>query len=156
MNKDEVIYQLKQEAIATLESADETRVHEATGGNPTEESDGIPCPKKRKGLSAILHHCLSNDSEDELSYEEKADREVKRYEEYPPVDMDTNPLMWWKDEQKKFPALESLACKYLCICGTSVPSERLFSQGGNIVNNLRNRLSAEHVNMLIFLAKNMP
>ena len=48
MNKDEVIYQLKQEAIATLESADETRVHEATGGNPTEESDGIPCPKKRK------------------------------------------------------------------------------------------------------------
>ena len=156
MNKDEVIYQLKQEAIATLESADETRVHEATGGNPTEESDGIPCPKKRKGLSAILHHCLSNDSEDELSYEEKADREVKRYEEYPPVDMDTDPLTWWKDEQKKFPALESLARKYLCICGTSVPSERLFSQGGNIVNNLRNRLSAEHVNMLIFLAKNMP
>ena len=62
MNKDEVIYQLKQEAIATLESADKTRVHEATGGNPTEESDGIPCPKIRKGLSAIFHHCLSNDN----------------------------------------------------------------------------------------------
>lgn len=91
-----------------------------------------------------------------MSYEEKVDKEIKRYEEYPPVDMDTDPLIWWKDEQKKFPALGFLARKYLCVCGTSVPSERLFSQGGNIVNNLRNRLSAEHVTMLIFLAKNMP
>lgn len=99
MNKEEVLYQLKQETIEMLASADETRVHEATGGNPTEKSDGTPHPKKkRKGLSAILHHCLSNDTEDELSYEEKADREVKRYEEYPSVDMDTEPLVWWKDE----------------------------------------------------------
>ena len=95
-------------------------------------------------------------NENDLSHEEKVDKEIKRYEEYPPVDVDSDPLTWWRDEQKKFPVLGSLACKYLCICGTSVPSERLFSQGGNIVNTLRNRLSAEHVNMLIFLAKNMP
>ena len=36
---------------------------------------------------------------------------MKRYEEYPPVDVDLDPLTWWKDEQKKFPVLESLARK---------------------------------------------
>ena len=154
MDKDEVIYQLKQEAVAVLESENEKATTDHSAENP-EESQHLK--KKRKGLSAILYHCLgaSNDNEN-LSHEEKIDKEIKRYEEYPPVDVDLDPLMWWKDEQKKFPVLESLARKYLCICGTSVPSERLFSQGGNIVNTLRNRLSAEHVNMLIFLAKNLP
>ena len=87
---------------------------------------------------------------------EKVDKEMKLYEEYPLVVVDFNPLTWWRDEQKKFPVLASLASKYLGICGTSVPSERLFSQGGNNVNTLQNRLLAGHVNMLIFLAKNMP
>ena len=49
-----------------------------------------------------------------------------------------------------------LARKYLCVCGTSVPSEQLFSQAGYIVNELRTHLSPENVNMLVFLAKNMP
>ena len=71
------------------------------------------CPRKRKGFSAILNHCLSNGSEDQLSYEERVDREVKRCDEYPPADMNTDPLTRWKDKQKNFSALESLACKYL-------------------------------------------
>ena len=82
--------------------------------------------------------------------------ESKRYEEYPPVEMSVEALNWWSEEEKKFPALSCLARKYLCICGTSVPSERLFSDGGNIVNTLRNRLTPEHVNMLMFLSKNLP
>jgi len=43
--------------------------------------------KKRKGLGAILYQCLgtSNDSESDLSHEKKVDKEMKRYEEYPPV-----------------------------------------------------------------------
>ena len=56
---------------------------------------------------------------------------------------------------KNFPILGTLAKKYLCACGTSVPSERLFSQAGYIVNNLRARLTPDHVNQLVFLAKNM-
>lgn len=85
--------------------------------------------KKRKGLSAILHHCLSNEGEDELSYEEKVDKEIKRYEEYPPVDMDTDPLIWWKDEQKKFPALGFLARKYLCLWHKRAFREAFQSRG---------------------------
>ena len=155
MDKDEVTYQLKQEAVAVLQSEDNKATTDHLVGNP---EDSQHPKKKRKGLGAILYQCLgtSNDSENDFSHEEKVDKEMKRYEEYPPVDVDSDPLTWWRDEQMKFPVLGSLASKYLCICGPSVPSERLFSKGGNIVNTLWNRLSAEHVNMLIFLAKNMP
>ena len=37
------------------------------------------------------------------------DKEMKQYEEYPSIDVDLDPLTWWKDEQKiKLPVLESL------------------------------------------------
>ena len=86
-----------------------------------------------------------------MSHEEKIDKEMKQYEEYMLLDVDLDPLTWWKDEQKNFPILGSLAHNYYSIYGTSVPSERLFSQGGDIVNTLQNRQSPEHVNMLTFL-----
>ena len=54
-----------------------------------------------------------------------------------------------------FRHLSNISKKYLCVCGTSVPSERLFSQAGYLVNNLRTKLTPEHVNMLVFLAKNL-
>ena len=70
--------------------------------------------------------------------------------------MDSDPLQWWKHEEKHLPVLAVLAKKYLCICGTSVPSERLFSKSGFIVDAFRSRLLPEKVNMLTFLAKNLP
>ena len=44
---------------------------------------------------------------------------------------------------------------YLCICGTSVPSERLFSKSGFIIDAFHSRLMLEKVNMFTFLAKNL-
>ena len=63
-------------------------------------------------------------------------------------------MVWWKLHQDDFPSLSKLALKYLCIPATSVPSERIFSLAGLVVNRLRARLSPEHVDMLIFLRKN--
>ena len=60
MDKDEVTYQLKQEAVTVLESEDE----KATTDHLAENAEDSRHPrKKRKGLSAILYHCLgtSND-----------------------------------------------------------------------------------------------
>ncbi|QQP50735.1 zinc finger BED domain-containing protein 1 [Caligus rogercresseyi] len=50
--------------------------------------------------------------------------------------------------------LATLAKRYLCVPGTSVPSERIFSAANLTVNRLRTRLTPEHVDMLIFLNKN--
>ncbi len=44
--------------------------------------------------------------------------------------LDTNPLDWWKGNQTHFPRLATLARRYLCVPGTSVPSERVFSTAG--------------------------
>ena len=42
----------------------------------------------------------------------------------------------------------------MTVPATSVPSERVFSAAGLVVNRLRSRLSPEHVDMLFFLRKN--
>ena len=47
---------------------------------------------------------------------------------------------------------QQLARRYLCICAASVPSERVFSAGGNIVtNSLKPARADQHV----FLATNL-
>lgn len=80
--------------------------------------------------------------------------EVQAYFAEKPLPKEGNPLTWWKTNQEKFPTLAKLAKSFLCIPGTSTPSERLFSAAGNIVCKKRASLSPEHVNMLTFLHSN--
>ena len=51
---------------------------------------------------------------------------MDRYKLIPSVDMDSDPLLWWKSQERDIPTLSVLAKKYLCICGTSVSFECLF------------------------------
>ena len=58
MDKDEVICQLKQETVAVLESEGE----KTATNHLAEKPEGSQHPKrKRKGLSAILLHCMLGD-----------------------------------------------------------------------------------------------
>lgn len=61
--------------------------------------------------------------------------EIDKYLEINEEGKETDPLEWWKLHEKKFPILASIARKYLGICATSVPSERLFSDVGNNITN---------------------
>lgn len=80
--------------------------------------------------------------------------EVQAYFAEKPLAKEGNPLNWWKGNQEKYPTLAKLAKSFLCIPGTSTPSERLFSVAGNIVSKKRASLSPEHVDMLTFLHSN--
>ena len=60
-----------------------------------------------------------------------------------------------EEHEKRFDLLSRLAKKYLCVPGTSVPSERLFSKAGELVSILRNRLKAKNVDIMLFLNKNL-
>uniref|UniRef100_A0A8C6TE01 BED-type domain-containing protein n=1 Tax=Neogobius melanostomus TaxID=47308 RepID=A0A8C6TE01_9GOBI len=60
-----------------------------------------------------------------------------------------DPMDWWKTNENKYPQLAKLASAYLCVPATSVPSERVFSTAGLIVNRLRSRLHPVHVDIKI-------
>jgi len=63
-------------------------------------------------------------------------------------------LAWWKENSSRYPNISKLAKKYLCIPSTTTPSERAFSNAGNIITAKRNCLSGETAKWLIFLSHN--
>ncbi|XP_038077401.1 E3 SUMO-protein ligase ZBED1-like [Patiria miniata] len=70
-----------------------------------------------------------------------AQSEFDMYMRSPPLDNETDPMNWWRDNSKLFPTLSRLAQKFLAIPATSVPSA-----AGNIVNSKRSLLLPENVN----------
>ena len=93
--------------------------------------------------------------DDLLQYEEQ---EVQgKYEKYfslPTANWKTDPFVWWNSKKNEFPIMSVLAKKYLCISATSVPSERLFSDVGNLITPSRNKLSPNTVSKIVFLKRN--
>ena len=78
--------------------------------------------------------------------------EIKHYLNRPNIPREANPLAEWENLKSLFPNIYPIAMKYLTMSPTSVPSERLFAQSGQIVTKQRNRLSGKHVNQLLFLS----
>lgn len=79
-------------------------------------------------------------------------REYDEYIHQPTIDVSEDPLEYWKNEGR-FPNIKKIVPKYLCIMGTSVPSERLFSQAANILTPRRNRITPENLKKFFFLSK---
>ena len=66
----------------------------------------------------------------------------------------SDPLIWWRNNEKRFPRLAELAKKCLAIQATSAPAERLFSATGLTIANDRARLTQDNAAQLIFLHDN--
>lgn len=133
--------------------------HESTNA---EGDEGPSRPKVSKPnkltLGALFKKFQANSSVVEsgtpLSRSDQNKSEVEKYMVFPKADVDEDPLTWWKNHQPSLPTLATLAKKYLCIQGSSVPSERVFSCGGNVVSDHRTNLSPEHAEQLVFLSMN--
>lgn len=78
--------------------------------------------------------------------------ELKQYLKQPLVERHENPLEYWSSMKFMYSSMYKLAIRYISIIGTSVPSERLFSQAGIIKTDSRSRLSGENLNKLLFLS----
>lgn len=100
-------------------------------------------PSKRRKLNFLVFETPEKEQSNELmSYLlEKMDPHVK-------------PLEWWRKNELKFPTIAHVARRVLSVPATSVPSERIFSAAGLLINKLRNRLSSSLVDNIIFLNKN--
>ncbi len=87
--------------------------------------------------------------------EEVAQDEVEEYLNLPQIGLNNNPLTWWKLHSTRFPILSDLSKIYLAIPATSTPSERLFSDAGNLLTTKRMRILPELFKRMIFLKKNI-
>ena len=81
--------------------------------------------------------------------------ETHQYLQQKNIERKEGALLWWQQNGGHYSLLAKLAMKYLCIPSTLVLAERLFSKGGEIVSARRNRLKSKHVNMFLFLNKNI-
>lgn len=75
-----------------------------------------------------------------------AEKEIKQYQDAP-LRLTEDPLLWWKSQQHVFPLLSKLALVHVCIPGTSVAAERVFSTAGDIISAQRSSLTSAR-NML--------
>ena len=87
-----------------------------------------------------------------ISKEQCVIAEINAYISVQRKDFEEDPLAWWKLQSSNYLFLSKYAQKYLCVCATSSPSERLFSKSGQIVTSLRATLKPDRVNMLTFLS----
>jgi zinc finger BED domain-containing protein 1 (E3 SUMO-protein ligase ZBED1) len=101
------------------------------------------------------HRLLKGKRKNVLSKDHYLLDEVKSYLELSLAPENENPLEWWKVRMQAFPYLSKLALKYLSIPASSVSSERLFSDAGNIINQKRTRLNCNLVAKMLFLKRNM-
>lgn len=117
-----------------------------------EGSSAAPALKKMN-LAQLL--CKKKAKVRILPKRARAGEELTRYLQEETIDTSDDPLAWWRNNEARYPLLATVAKKYLCICATSTPSERVFSTAGNIVTPIRSSLKPDKVNMLVFLAKNL-
>uniref|UniRef100_A0A915MRX1 HAT C-terminal dimerisation domain-containing protein n=1 Tax=Meloidogyne javanica TaxID=6303 RepID=A0A915MRX1_MELJA len=68
----------------------------------------------------------------------------------------SDPLDFWKSNQKKFPLLSEAARKFLSPPATSVPSEQLFSTARDVFTYRRMRIGPKKAEMVIFLNRILP
>lgn len=94
----------------------------------------------------------SNPSE----YERLLNMEVEQFLNIDLLDRKDSPILWWKEHYKQFPKLSQICQKYLCSPPSSVYSEKIFSEAGNVFDAKRNRLSSDNGEKLIFLHHNAP
>ena len=77
--------------------------------------------------------------------------EIKKHFEEPIIDIDSNILDYWKENEKRFPILSSMAKDFLSMMPTSVSSERGFSLAGLKITNTRANLHPDTANECICL-----
>lgn len=128
------------EELKTVNLDDPANQEQVTQDAPEEEVDMTPL------------QILVRNSTDHVRVT-SADEEFQGYFSRPRTDGD--PFKWWAEHgRQSFPLMSELAFKYLIVPGTSVPSERVFSNANNIITQKRNRLANTTAHRLIFLHAN--
>ncbi|XP_056414792.1 E3 SUMO-protein ligase ZBED1-like isoform X2 [Hyla sarda] len=114
-------------------------------------------PRASCALAELLGQTFSFDKHHraQKSAHDVAATEVRMFRDETPLPLSDDPLDWWRKHIAEYPHIGRVAKCFLCIPGTSVSAERVFSTAGDIVSAQRSVLKAGHVDQLVFLNKNL-
>nr|XP_055037872.1 E3 SUMO-protein ligase ZBED1-like [Misgurnus anguillicaudatus] len=90
------------------------------------ERASAPNPPKKPNLADLLGKRKEKTSTP-TPKRIRVDTEIRRYLQEEALDSHADPLVWWRDNHVRFPLLSKVARRYMTICATSIPSERVFS-----------------------------
>lgn len=144
----------KNSARNDLDTIVEMDINEVIASKAVEKSNfpqnEVAIKKQRKTALEELFE------EDEGVVANDARSEINLFHSQSKIKITDCPLTWWKGRSgvPVLPNLSIVARKYLCLPATSVLSERIFSDGRNIMGHKRHRLTDEHSEQLIFLSMN--
>ncbi|KAJ8333570.1 hypothetical protein SKAU_G00415780 [Synaphobranchus kaupii] len=113
---------------------------------PAQPDQVEPEPPTKKPTLMLAHESSSDEEEDSV------EQCLERYKAEPLAGMDHCPQEWWSTHEGAHSEMARLARKYLAAPATSVPSERLFSVSGHVVQKKRASLLSENVNRLVCLS----
>jgi hAT family protein len=80
------------------------------------------------------------------------DSEIEGYLSMPVASKDTDILEWWKHHADTYPRLARIARDYLAIPATSVPAERVFSGGADLITDKRGSLNEDTIRACLCLS----
>ena len=84
----------------------------------------------------------------------RASNEVEEYLREDKISHNQCPFNWWLNKKDKYPILAKMARIHLAIPVTSTPSERLFSDAGNLLSAKRTKINSELFKSIMFLKRN--
>ena len=99
------------------------------------ETEVLPTRKKKSKSEVAMEELLgkgksSNSSgestgqvESRAEKNQRIDREIQQLSNEAPIGSTEDPLMWWKENEKRYPLVRNLAARVLAAPSTSVPSE---------------------------------
>ncbi|XP_065665458.1 uncharacterized protein LOC136086889 [Hydra vulgaris] len=141
------------ETLSSFTESSNSAINNAVDKNDNKLLKDENHPTAKKLLLLEIKTTLPN--HDQSKHQTLA-REVNNYVNcLPTEEEEKDPVVFWKNNHKKFPYLVRLANEYLCIPSSSVPVESMFSTPGLIVNSRKSLLDPTNMNMIIFIHENI-
>ena len=140
--------------LPSLQTLEDDCAHSSGESTVLLTSDSPPENKMKSGLGDLFGDVFVTKVVPGKSMFQIVESGLANYKVEETMPLNSNPLLWWKAKELKYPILSKLAKGYLCVPATSVASERVVSSAGDLVSAQRSCLHSEHVDKLIFLTKN--
>ena len=121
------------------------------------DTDSGPSPVKQakpSALQLLLGDVYIVKVEEPKSEVQLIASELNAFKLLPSIAIDQSQLEWWQAHEMVYPGLANVAKYLICVPGTSVPAERVFSTAGDIVTAQRAPLTSDKMDKPIFLKKN--